>query len=465
MPKRVDKQELDKIAALLAPHKTGLRIAELEQACKAEGLDFDRRTLQRRLAELVKADRLLKEGEGRASRYLPAPISGDVHPALEPPRVVAPGEIYVPLLQQGVEVKGFVRRPISERKPVGYNRAFLESYEPNSSAYLPDSLRGHLHALGRSPASERAAGTYARDILNRLMIDLSWASSRLEGNTYSRLETQNLIELGHAADGKDQREAQMILNHKAAIEMLVDQAEEIGFDTFTFFNLHALLSENLLVDPDASGCLRTTIVEIGGSVFHPLAVPQQIEEYFRLILDKTSAIRDPFEQAFFLLVHIPYLQPFLDVNKRVSRLGANIPLIKHNLSPLSFVDVPEQAYVDGTLGVYELNRVELLQDVFVWAYERSCQRYVAIKESLPEPDPLRLRNREALINVVSEIVRDGKPIDTRLIRELAAPLVKPDDLGQFVALAFNDLHHLHEGNIARYRLRLSEYRSWKLRST
>src|SRR3989304_6996311 len=101
MPKRVDKQELDKIAALLARHETGLRIAELEQACKAEGLDFDRRTLQRRLAELVKADRLLKEGEGRASRYLPAPISGDVHPPLERPRVVAPGEIYGPLAQQG----------------------------------------------------------------------------------------------------------------------------------------------------------------------------------------------------------------------------------------------------------------------------------------------------------------------------------------------------------------------------
>jgi hypothetical protein len=141
-------------------------------------------------------------------------------------------------------------------------------------------------------------------------------------------------------------------------------------------------------------------------------------------------------------------------------LGANIPLIKQNLSPLSFVDVPEQAYIDGTLGVYELNRIELLRDVFVWAYERSCQRYVAIKESLPEPDAVRLRNREALISVVSEIVRGGKPINSRLIRELAAPLVKPDDLGEFVAMAFNDLHHLHEGNIVRYRLRLPEFSAW-----
>ena len=461
MPKQIDQQELDKIAVLLAPHKAGLAIAELEQACKTEGLAFNRRTLQRRLRELVAANRLLKQGEGRASRYLLAPTTGEVRATLEPLKLIAHGESYVPLSPEGAEVRDLVRRPITDRKPVGYQRKFLERYEPNRSAYLPDSVRSHLQALGLSPARERPAGTYARDILNRLMIDLSWSSSRLEGNTYSRLDTQNLIEFGHAADGKDQREAQMILNHKAAIEMLVGHADEIGFDAFTFFNLHALLSENLLTDADAAGRLRTTVVEIGGSVFYPLAIPQQIDDCFRLILDKTNAIRDPFEQAFFVMVHIPYLQPFLDVNKRVSRLGANIPLIKHNLSPLSFVDVPEQAYIDGTLGVYEFNRVELLQDVFVWAYERSCQRYVAIKESLPEPDPLRMRNREALIDVVSEIVRGGKPIAAPLVRELAAPLVPPADLDQFVAMAFNDLHHLHEGNVARYRLRLLEFRAWK----
>ena len=461
MPKRIDQQELDKIAVLLARHKTGMAITELEPACKTEGLAFDRRTLQRRLQELVKAKRVLKEGQGRASRYLLAPILGEVRVTLAPQKLSAQGESYVPMSAQGTEVRDLVRRPISQRKPVGYQRKFLEDYEPNRSAYLSESVQRHLHALGLSPAWKHPAGTYARDILNRLMIDLSWSSSRLEGNTYSRLDTQNLIEFGHAAEGKDQRETQMILNHKAAIEMLVGQVGEIGFDAFTVFNLHALLSENLLTDADASGRLRTTVVEIGGSVFYPLAVPQQIEDCFRLILAKAATIRDPFEQAFFVMAQIPYLQPFLDVNKRVSRLAANIPLIKHNLSPLSFVDVPEQAYVDGTLGVYEFNRVELLQDVFVWAYERSCQRYVAIKDSLPEPDPLRMRNREALIEVVGEIVRGGKPIAAALIRELAAPLVAPADLDQIVAMAFNDLHHLHEGSVARFRLRLLEFRAWK----
>lgn len=97
------------------------------------------------------------------------------------------------------------------------------------------------------------------------------------------------------------------------------------------------------------------------------------------------------------MVQLPYLQPFEDVNKPVSRIGTNIALIKHKLYPLSFMDVPERAYVEGTLGVYELNRVELLQDVFVWAYERSCQRYLTITQSMIEPDPLKIKYREALI--------------------------------------------------------------------
>lgn len=80
-------------------------------------------------------------------------------------------------------------------------------------------------------------------------------------------------------------------------------------------------------------------------------MPQLIEECFQQFLDTASAIRDPFEQAFFAMVHLPYLQSFEDVNKRVSRLAANIPLIQENLCPLSYVDTPERAYVDGLLGV------------------------------------------------------------------------------------------------------------------
>jgi hypothetical protein len=146
---------------------------------------------------------------------------------------------------------------------------------------------------------------------------------------------------------------------------------------------------------------------------------------------------------------------------RVSRLAANIPFIKHNLAPLSFVDVPERDYIDGILGVYELRRVELARDVFAWAYERSCRRYTVVRDALPQPDPLRLRNRDQLTEVVNAIVRDDAPIDDAPIRALAAPLVAPEDLEDFIAMAVGELSGLHEGNLARYRLRPSEFRRWR----
>lgn len=147
---------------------------------------------------------------------------------------------------------------------------------------------------------------------------------------------------------------------------------------------------------------------IGGSVYLPVALPQRLAELFGIVLEIAGEIDDPFEQAFFLMVHLPYLQPFEDVNKRVSRLAANFPLVRHNLCPLSFIDVPAQAYVDAMLGVYELNDVALLRDVFVWAYERSCQQYVAVQQQLVPPDTFRLRYRNELAAAVAAIVRGGQ---------------------------------------------------------
>jgi len=458
MPKKLPDDLSASIEAEIARHPNGVGT----DALRIVLADIvSRRTLQRRVASLVEQRRICAEGDGRAIKYRLAPIIGTANIVLKPVTMQASGEVYVPTSPEGEEVKSYVRQSIQGRKPMGYDRALLETYHPNETHYLPPEIRQHLHSIGRSPDGERPAGTYARDILGRLLIDLSWASSRLEGNTYTRLDTQNLIELGQAAEGKNRRDAQMILNHKAAIELLVEQAEDIGFNTFTFFNLHALLSENLLVDPSESGRLRSRIVEVSGTVFHPLGIPQQIDAYFHIILDKAAAISDPFEQAFFIMVHIPYLQPFVDVNKRVSRLGANIPLIQHNLCPLSFIDVPERAYVEGILGVYELKQVNLLRDVFVWAYERSCQRYMAIRETVAEPDPVRLRYREALITVVSEIVRGLKSPGADAVRTVAAPLVPREDLEPITELALVDLRNLHEGNVSRYRLRLSEYRAWQ----
>ena len=374
-----------------------------------------------------------------------------------------PEEAMVPLSAESKKIHEYLRQPSEARKAVGYNRQFLDGYRPNTSFYLSPKERAQLAELGRTKAGVEAAGTYAKQILNRLLIDLSWNSSRLEGNTYSLLDTRRLIEFGEQAQGRNRLETQMILNHKDAIAFLVSAAEEIGFNRYTVLNLHAILAQNLLLDEEAAGRLRRIAVGIEKSAFHPLEVPQLIEECFNQVLATANAIQDPFEQSFFAMVHLPYLQPFDDVNKRVSRLAANIPFIKGNLSPLSFTGVPRSSYTDAMLGVYELNRVDLLKDVFIWAYERSADRYAAVRQSLGDPDPFRQRHREALRQLVGDVVRGKmkRKAAAAYIAEWVKDNVTADERETFRGIAETDLLSLHEGNFARLQVRPSEFAAWQ----
>lgn len=358
----------------------------------------------------------------------------------------------------------YVSRDIKEREPVGYDRDFLHSYQPNETFYLGTEQREELLAVGRVEAIERPAGTYARNILSRLLIDLSWNSSRLEGNTYSLLETKRLIEQGETAAGKDASEAQMILNHKAAIEYIVESAEEDQITSQEIRSIHALLSENLLGDPAASGRLRSLIVGIGGSTYMPLENPQVLRECFDLFVEKLNAIEDPFEQSLFSIVHLSYMQAFEDVNKRTARLVANIPLIKANLKPLSFTDVDQAAYVSALLGVYEKNDVSLIRDLYMWAYNRSSQRYTAVQRSLGEPNLLKLRYREPIQEIVRSIILDkvaGEQV-VQKIRDLIEKQRIPEaDRDPLFDLIEAEIISLHDGNVARYRVRPSEFQEWR----
>ena len=461
MSKLIEKGGLNEILRVVSQFAEGASIKEIIGFKKIK-IKLPRRTLQRRLAQLVEQKEIKVEGRGRACRYRL------VDPKLatklaEHGAVAGDLESYIPISLSGNEVKKSVRKPMHGRHPVGYDRKFLDGYRPNKTFYLTQKIRQQLLAQGKSLDNPRPAGTYARQIFNRLLIDLSWNSSRLEGNTYTLLETQRLLELGEVTDGKEALEAQMILNHKAAIELLVDQSTELGFNRYSILNLHALLSDNLLADPQACGRLRTIPVGIARTVYHPLEVPQQIDECFQQLLDTAAAIEDPFEQSFFVMVQLPYLQPFEDANKRVSRMAANLPFIRENLSPLSFVDVPELAYIDGILGVYELNRIELMRDVFVWAYGRSCARYAAVRQSLAEPDPFRLRYRKPITRTVAEIVSEGldQKSASAIIKKRAGKLVIPGDRIKFIEVVETEIMALHEGNIARYHLRPSQYQTWK----
>jgi len=458
VPKAHSQAKLNNITETISAHAGGIGVHALLTAL---GDGIPRRSLQRRLAQLAEAHVIRAIGVGRATRYQRALQIPTADFIAEPVGEYQTNAPYIPTSPEGAEVRAYIRLPRQQRRPVGYKVEFLEAYQPNVSAYLPAKLREQLYELGRSPTTNAPAGTFVRDILSRLLIDLSWASSRLEGNTYTRLDTERLIEFGQSADGKDAFETQMILNHKAAIEYLVYDPVHAALTPDTVIALHALLSDGLMPDPLTCGRIRHRAVDIGGSVYLPIVLPQRLEELFAITVNMAAEIRDPFEQAFFLMVHLPYLQPFEDVNKRVSRLAANIPFIAHNLCPLSFVDVPQQAYVDGVLGVYELNRVDLLRDVFVWAYGRSCQQYVAVKQHLVPPDTFRLRYRAALNEIVAAIIRNTEPATDAVARARVPLAVLQADRERFVGLVLSEFKNLHAGNAVRFGLRPLEFAAWE----
>ena len=446
-------EELKNIKKALEHYPAGAFIEDIEQQIE---LKIPRRTLQRRLLALQNTGDLYIEGKTSATKYF---LKGEQEAPVYVATIANEG---IPLSKEGKEILQMVKQSLQQREPVGYNRDFLDRYQANVSAYLTSAEMEKLEKIGKTATPNQPAGTYAKEILSRLLIDLSWNSSRLEGNTYSLLDTQRLISFGEMADDKSAREAQMILNHKDAIEFLTQSEEEVGFNRYTILNLHALLSNNLLPDPGASGRLRTFDVGIYKSVFVPLAVPQLISELFDVILEKTKQIKNPFEQAFFTMVHLPYLQPFDDVNKRVSRLAANIPFAHHNLSPLSFIDVPDDIYIQGMIGVYELNRVELLKDVFLWAYERSAARYAALRQSLGEPDTFRLKYREDIKELIANIISQGcKSKEASIMIKSRAMKLPTQDQEKFTESVETELLSLHEGNFARYQIRPSEFKSWK----
>ena len=389
--------------------------------------DVSAPTIWRALKRLVDEGKLEVSGRGRATGYS---------------------------LAGAAIVRAHLQTPYNRRRPTTYNKEFLDHYIPNKSFYLGTSDRARLHEAGRPEPLPLPAGTYARRILERLLVDLSWASSRMEGNTYNILETERLIRFGQEAAGKDRKEAVMILNHKEAIQYVVDNLADITISRPDLFSIHALLADGLLADPAMAGRLRRMPVGISYSSYRPLSGQFAIEEEFDILVRKAADIADPFEQSFFLLVHIPYLQAFEDVNKRTSRIAANIPMLKADLAPMSFLTMKDGDYIDGLIGVYELNNVSLLRDVYIDAYPASAENYRVLRAELETPGKAALAYRDFVRAAVRRSVLDWKAFRPDAVMAMAAEAGIPeDDREQVVNYIGREVRGLHEGNVIRYRLR------------
>ncbi|HEX4999847.1 MAG TPA: Fic family protein, partial [Terriglobia bacterium] len=383
-------------------------------------------TIWRALSRLVDEGKLEVTGQARATRYS---------------------------LAGAAVVREHLKTPYNQRKPVTYQRNFLDRYVPNKTFYIAERDRTRLHEAGRPAPPPVPAGTYARRILEKLLIDLSWASSRMEGNTYNLLETEELIRYGKEATGKDRKEAIMIINHKEAIQYVVDHLDLITISRAALFDIHALLSDGLLIDPAMAGRLLRMPVGIAHSNYSPLGDQFSIEEEFRILVEKAAAITDPFEQSFFLLVHIPYLQAFADINKRASRIAANIPLLKADLAPMSFFTMNDRDYIDGLLGIYELNNVSLLRDAYIEAYTASAENYRVIRAEVETPEKAAVAYRDFVRTAVRRCVRDWRAFDAGKVMALASEAGIPEeDRQDVVDYVGREVTGLHEGNVIRYRL-------------
>jgi Fic family protein len=418
-----------------------------------------RPTVLRRLNEAIDAGYIETRGNGPVRQYRISAqgklFSGSTGPAAIATTVLKTGPQWS---ERSAALLQHVRQPRASRIPISYQEFLVDNYEPNRSFWLPDKLRAKLTALGRV-SGERPAGTYARDILGQLLIDLSWQSSRLEGNRYSRLETRALIEAGHEADGKTPQEAVMILNHKKAIEFLVEIAAHNDPWNVVIANIHSLLMDGLLRNEDGLGAIRRRIVTIEDSVYTPWQAPGELDRMYQRICSTGESIEDPIEASFFLFTQIPYLQPFEDGNKRTSRVSCNLPLTKANFAPLAFMDVDDGDYFGALLGLYEKADLSAAIDLFEWAYERSVQTYGAVKESMREPDPFRMRLREQLTEAVRSVIRDK----LTALAAVTALNLQDEDAAPFEAMLQNEIGKLTEYNCARFGLRYPEIVAWRER--
>ena len=424
----------------------------LSEILHALDLSMDKqRSLRRWLNEMIKDGLIKRLGHKRDASY-------QAYRETEQLNITeADHSIFAKQSQSSID---YVHQPIYLRAPKTYNKTWFDSYVPNQTYYLNETLRKTMHLQGRQDRELDPAVTFLKKIYHRLLIDLSYNSSRLEGNTYSLLDTEKLVLEGIVPEGKLNEEKIMILNHKEAIRYLVENNTKLQIKEKDIFTLHYLLSDSLIL-PEYAGKVRISSVRISASTYVTLEGKQQLEEQLLLICNKVAQINDPFEQSFFLLVHLAYLQAFIDVNKRTARLCANIPLIKANLVPLSFNDINKEDYIAAMIAIYELNDVKPLADLYYFSYLRTCQEYLMTVEAV-NFDEIRARYRQQRRELIRYIIVNrivGKILEDT-IEEQTKQYVKAADQAHFIKNVKEDLQEINAVRIVGLGVTEKELNAW-----
>ncbi|MFT6215851.1 MAG: Fic family protein [Roseivirga sp.] len=316
-------------------------------------LEISYATLKRVLTKLVSENFLTTEGKGKGTRYLVSPVY----------QLIQPIDIEV-YFQQEID-----ERVINEQ----FNFQLISEVLNPVSVFTKNEL-DRLEALQTEYKSNIAQLTpiEIKNELERLAIDLSWKSSQIEGNTYSLLETERLLKEKETAAGKTKEEASMLLNHKDALDFIIDNPDYLHpLSIAKIKNIHSILIKELGVERN----IRKRRVGISGTNYRPLdnefQIIEALEKTCQLINNKENTL----EKAMLVLVLISYIQPFMDGNKRTARIVSNAVLMNEGYCPLSFRTVDSIEYKKAMLVFYEQNNISSFKEIFINQFEFAVKTY------------------------------------------------------------------------------------------
>lgn len=310
-------------------------------------------TLKRVIAAGIKAGDIVAEGKARATRY----------------RLSPQAQLLMPL-----NLDTYFALEVDERQVhSSYNFELINGLLAETRLFSDKEL-AHLDALQdefRQHVNELTDNEYRKE-MERLGIDLSWKSSQIEGNTYTLLETERLLRESKTAEGKTKEEAVMLLNHKDALNFILDNPDYLQELTVSHIeDIHQLLTKDLSIDKG----LRRHRVGITGTNYHPLDNEFQIREAMRDACKLINSKYNIFEKALLTLLLLSYIQPFLDGNKRTARITSNAILIANDYCPLSFRSIDSIDYKKAMLIFYEQNNLYAFKQIFIEQFEFAVKEY------------------------------------------------------------------------------------------
>ena len=343
-------QKKQKILSILA--KNGkMQSSAIRDALSKEKESVALVTVKRALSEMVGAGVIIEAGGGRSTIY----------------EIGVSGRLFTE-----INAKDYCTVEPDKRYGLSRYNFDLFSKIPADIFYDEDQERFEAATKTYKQRSQNVTPVTQKKELERLIIELSWKSSKIEGNTYSLLETEKLILENKKAEGRSENETQMILNHKDAFDFIRQNPQE--FSTLNRANIERLHSI-LVKDMGVGLGLRKAPVGITGTKYQPLDNIYQIEEAIAALSGAINRMENIYAKALLAVLGISYVQPFEDGNKRTSRLMANALLLANGLAPLSYRSVDETDYRQAMIVFYELNSIVPFKEIFLGQYEFSANNY------------------------------------------------------------------------------------------